>query len=149
MTTFPTKETQHSSPQSIILISQTVAAPLCTHLKQDVFIFLINLSASIWEAFLYKQWKSVGKPKSAEATLGSCWQDLTEGITGTGMHPWKKLMQVCTQTYKCTTHTLLTHASSLLLCRNHMPTWAHCMCNARMMLRLSSSPHMNKTNGPI
>lgn len=119
LTTFPTqntKEAQHSSPQSIILIYQTGAALLCTHLNKDVFAFLINLSASIWEAFLYNQWKSVGKPKYLQRLylMRSFRQLLTVGVTGTGIHLWKKQMQVHAQTYTPSSHTHTPLLSSAL-----------------------------------
>lgn len=128
------------SLQSVILINQRGTALLCTHLNQDVFAFLINLSASIWEAFSYNQWKSAGKPKYLHRLylMRSFRQHLTRGVTGMGIHPWKRNAR----TGKVGT-PLCTHASLLSSTGNPVLTphmWAPWACSARLRLRLQFEP---------
>lgn len=129
--TFPTRSTTeghlHGSLQSVILINQRGTALLRTHLNRDVFAFLINLSASIWEAFLHNQWKSAGKPKYLHRLYLMRWlrQHLTRGVTRMGIHPWER----DARTGKAGT-PLCTHASLLssIGCSLSLfsEAWEHC-----------------------
>lgn len=126
--------------QSIIPINQRGTALLCTHLNQDVFAFLINLSTSIWEAFSYNQWKSAGRPKYLHRLYltRSFSQQLMGGVTGTGIHPWEK--KGCKNVHKqmCPPHTsahkLLVPSAETQDLHGHM--WPSYTCNARMMPEL-------------
>lgn len=99
--------------QSIIPINQRGTALLCTHLNQDVFAFLINLSTSIWEAFSYNQWKSAGRPKYLHRLYltRSFSQQLMGGVTGQESILGKKRdARMCTNRYALPTQA---HTHSL------------------------------------